>query len=68
MRNKPVEYQLRDEIKHPGTMNFYPEFVDGKISEMPVQFLYNGWSPWTKSLSADSLQVEILKWYEIQIY
>lgn len=66
MRNKTVEYQLKDEIKHPGTMNFYPEFVDGKISEMPVQFLYNGWSPWTKSLSADSLQVEILKWYEIQ--
>lgn len=66
MRNKTVEYQLTDELKYPGTMDFYPEFVDGKIYEMPVQFLYNGWSPWTKSLSADSLQIEVLKWYENQ--
>jgi hypothetical protein len=61
-----VEYQLKDELKYPGTMDFYPEFLEGKISEMPVQFLYNGWAPWNKSLSADSLQAEVLKWYEKQ--
>jgi hypothetical protein len=66
MRNTTVEYQLKNELKYPGTMDFYPEFIDGKISEMPVEFLYNGWAPWNKSLSADSLQTEVLKWYEKQ--
>ncbi len=66
MRNMTVEYILKDELKYPGTMDFYPEFVDGIISELPVQFLYNGWTPWNKSLSTDSLQVDVLKWYEKQ--
>ena len=63
-RNMTVEYQLKDELKYPGTMDFYPEFVQGKISEMPVRFLYNGWAPWNKKLSSDSLQVEVLKWFK----
>jgi len=66
MRNTTVEYQLKNELKYPGTMDFYPEFIEGKISEMPVEFLYNGWAPWNKSLSADSLQSDVLKWYEKQ--
>ena len=66
MRNMAVEYQLKDQLKYPGTMDFYPEFIKGKISEMPVQFLYNGWAPWNKKLSSDSLQVDVLKWYEKQ--
>lgn len=65
-RNMTVEYQIKDELGYPGTMDFYPEFVKGKIAEMPVLFKYNGWSPWNKKLSADSLQVQVLKWYEKQ--
>lgn len=65
-RNMTVEYQLKDELKYPGTMDFYPQFAEGKIYEMPVRFIYNGWAPWNKKLSSDSLQVEVLKWYEMQ--
>lgn len=60
-RNMSVEYQLKDELNYPGTMDFYPEFINGKIFEMPVRFLYNGWAPWNKKLCSDSLQVQVLK-------
>lgn len=63
MRNMAVEYQLKDQLKYRATMDFYPAFIKGKIAEMPVQFIYNGWAPWNKKLSCDSLQVEVLKWY-----
>lgn len=63
-RNMTVAYQIKDELKYPATVDFYPEFIDGKISEMPVRYIYNGWAPWNKKLSADSLQVHVLKWCE----
>ncbi|MEZ5071625.1 MAG: hypothetical protein R2751_11820 [Bacteroidales bacterium] len=43
--NTSVEYQTLDELSHPATMNFYPRFCDGKITTMPVRFIYNGWAP-----------------------
>ena len=64
--NTTVEYQLRNELKYPCLMDFYPTFVKGKISEMPVRFVYNGWAPWNKKLSSDSLQVVVLQWYKKQ--
>ena len=66
MRNTTVEYQIKKELKYPGTMDFYPGFVEGKIYEMPVRYLYNGWAPWNKKLSADSLQLDVLQWYKKQ--
>ena len=63
-RNMTVEYQLRNEFRHPATMDFYPGFVQGKIYEMPVRYFYAGWAPWNKSLSADSLQVDVLNYFE----
>lgn len=66
MRNTTVEYQMRDEINLPAIMNFYPIFEKGKIYEMPVKFIYSGWAPWNKSVGSDSLQYNILKWYEKQ--
>jgi len=65
MRNTTVEYQIKKELKYPAMMNFYPSFVNNKIAEMPVQFTYTGWAPWNKSLSADSLQFDILRWFKI---
>jgi hypothetical protein len=62
--NTTVEYNIKDELKYPGTMNFYPRFVQGKISEMPVQFHYKGWAPWNKKLSSEKLQADILNWYK----
>lgn len=63
-RNMSVEYKIKDELKYPGTMDFYPEFVNGKIYEMPVRFIYNGWAPWNKKLSSDSLQLDVLEWFK----
>jgi hypothetical protein len=62
--NTSVEYKTSDELQYPGTMNFYPKFTDGKISEMPVQFAYNGWAPWNNNLSVDNLENDILSWYK----
>jgi len=62
--NTMVEYEVKDELKYPATMHYYPEFVQDKIFEMPVRFLYNGWTPWNKKLSSDNLELEVLKLYE----
>jgi hypothetical protein len=62
-RNTTVEYQIKNELKYPGIMDFYPEFIQGKIYEMPVRFSYNGWAPWNNKLSSDSLQINVLNWF-----
>lgn len=62
--NTTAEYQLKDELKYPALMDFYPRFNQGKISEMPVSFKYKGWSPWNKEFSSENLQNEVKKWYE----
>ena len=62
--NTTAEYQLKDELKYPALMDFYPKFNQCKISEMPVTFKYKGWAPWNKNLSSVNLQNEVLKWYE----
>ena len=62
--NTSVLYELRKELKYPATMDFYPNFTDGKISELPVRFAYNGWAPWNKELSSEKLQIDVLNWYK----
>lgn len=64
--NTTAEYKLKNELKYPAFMDFYPKFMQGKICEMPVSFRFQGWAPWNKSLSSDILQTEVLKWYEKQ--
>lgn len=63
-RNISVERQLADELTFPATMNFYPEFGQGKIIGIPVRYSYNGWAPWNKELSSESLLEDVLKWYK----
>lgn len=62
--NLSVQYDINEELKYPATMNFYPRFHDGLIFEMPVRFIYNGWAPWTKELSASKLAKDVMNWYE----
>ena len=62
--NTTAEYKLKDELIYPAVMDFYPRFNQGKISEMPVMFKYDGWGPGNKTLSSDNLQIEVQKWYE----
>ncbi len=62
--NMTVQYQVTEQLKATVTMNFYPTFAEEKIVEMPVNFIYNGWTPWNKSFSADTLQYDVLEWYK----
>ena len=62
--NKSVEYDMKDELKYPATMNFYPVFEEGKIAEMLVRFIYNGWAPWNKELSTVKLARDVKLWCE----
>jgi len=64
LSNTSVQYQMKDELKYPATMDFYPVFVDGKIVEMPVRFIYDGWSPWNREESATKLALDVKRWYE----
>jgi hypothetical protein len=62
--NVTAEFELKDQLKYPAVMDFYPKFNQGKISEMPVTFKYMGWAPWNKELSSDKLQTDVQKYYE----
>lgn len=62
--NTSVEYHPGDLLDYPVTMTFYPKFTEGKISEMPVQFSYDGWAPWNKDLYSGPLTEDIKAWYE----
>jgi hypothetical protein len=61
--NTTVQYITRNELRFPATMDFYPKFLNGKISEMPVRFTYTGWAPWNRELSSEKLQADVLNWY-----
>lgn len=65
--NMSVQYDIYKELDYPATMNFYPKFHEDRIVEMPVRFIYNGWAPWTKELSATNLALDVKQWYE-EIY
>jgi hypothetical protein len=64
-----IEYKFkRDEFPSEAVMEFYPTFSkDAKINGMPTDFLYVGWSPWNKELSADAMLPKVValmeKWY-----
>jgi major membrane immunogen (membrane-anchored lipoprotein) len=64
--NLSVTYKM-NELDEVAWKDFYPEFVDGKIVEMPMVFHYDAWAPWSRHLFSDSLQVEVLNlfkdWY-----
>ncbi|SDL49065.1 hypothetical protein SAMN05421823_106160 [Catalinimonas alkaloidigena] len=64
--NTTVLYRMA-ELPHPASMNFYPEFQQNRIVQMPVTFAYDAWAPWNKHLFADSLQLDVLalfkQWY-----
>ena len=61
-QNMSVMYEVSS-LEHPATMNFYPEFFEEKIYEMPVTYAYKAWAPWNKELFADSLQLDVLALY-----
>lgn len=66
-QNQTVQYELDDELPHAAKMFFYADFHDDKVFQMRVRFLYDGWAPWNRDLSADSLQLAVVdlfsEWY-----
>lgn len=67
--NTAVLYSLKNnELKYNASLNFYPFFLDEKISGMWATFNYDEWSPWNKKYFADSLLLDVLslykKWYK----
>jgi len=62
-----ILYKLNKGLKYPAAMNFYPAFNDSIIKSMKVLYQYEGWGPWNKFMSADSLLPDVLamykKWY-----
>jgi hypothetical protein len=62
--NNSVLHVLKTEVIYPCDMDFFPKFYQGKIYEMPVRYLYNGWTPWNKNLTSDKLQENVLKYFE----
>lgn len=58
-----VNYKV-DDLKNPATMDFFPEFKNGKIYKMPAQIQYDGWAPWNRNLFADSLMLDVVDLYE----
>jgi hypothetical protein len=65
--NMTVLYKLKKELKYPASMDFYPDFRQGRIYKMRVTFGYDAFAPWNKQMFADSLQLDVLnmlrKWY-----
>ena len=57
--NTAVLYKLPQGLKFPASMNFYPEFTNGRVSKMGVSFRYDGWAPWNKHLGSDSLREDV---------
>lgn len=67
-QNASVSYKLvNNELKHPAELNFYPEFINGKVYKMWARFQYMGWAPWNKKLDSDDLLTDVVnlykKWY-----
>jgi hypothetical protein len=63
-----VEHSLVFPSGNPGKMRFYPELdEEGKIYLMPIEFSYDGWSPWNKDLAIELLRTDVVqlfeKWY-----
>lgn len=62
--NMYILYKLKNELPYVASMNFYPKFNDSTITGMKALYHYDGWVPWNKSLSADSLLPNIVRLYK----
>jgi len=63
--NSYVLYKIKNnELQHPASMNFYPDFYQDKIFKMRVLFQYDAWAPWNKQLCSDSLLSHVLELYK----
>ncbi|MBC6367223.1 hypothetical protein DDT91_10505 [Algoriphagus sp. AK58] len=68
LTNGPTELSVQHSLVfpsgNPGKMRFYPKFDEGKIYLMPVEFIYDGWSPWNEDLAVEKLREDVVKLFE----
>lgn len=60
--NNTVFYEIEKNGKKY-KVNFYPNFLEGKIIELPVEYTYAAFAPWNPKYSIDLLQKEIVDYY-----
>jgi hypothetical protein len=58
-----IVYNL-EELDSTVRLEFFPEFKDGLISEMPITASYIAWAPWNEGFSADNLLINMKDYYE----
>ena len=64
LNNTAVLYKLNHgELTHDASMNFYPDFDNGKIYRMKATFKYDAWAPWNKNMFSDSLLADVRRLY-----
>jgi len=62
--NLSVQHDMQTEFGMPVYMNFYPDFSNDILYQMPVVYNYQSWSPWNRELYSDSLIVRVIEKYE----
>ncbi len=50
-------------LSHPATMEFYPTFIEGKITRIPLTIGYDGWAPWNEHLHTNELIGDLISYY-----
>jgi len=59
--NLSVQHEIMSELGMPVYMNFYPNFSEDRLFQMPVVYNYEAWSPWNRELYSDTLIIRLVK-------
>lgn len=51
--------------RNPLDMQFYPDFHETKIYQLPIEFKYLNWAIWNPSTHADTVLVDVIKVMEL---
>ncbi len=62
--NLSVQHEIMTGYGKPVSMNFYPNFSNDVLYEMPVTYNYEAWAPWNRELYSDTLIVKIVQQME----
>jgi hypothetical protein len=62
--NLSVQHEITSGLGMPVYMNFYPNFSEKGLYQMPVMYNYEAWAPWNKELDSDTLITRIVKMLE----
>lgn len=62
--NLSVQHEITSEFGTPVNMNFFPNFSEDRLYQMPVMYNYQAWAPWNRELYSDTLIRKIITKYE----